>query len=150
MIIRRLKRSKMEIKAETSSNQHIITAKQQKRAAQSFTFFSCLAVILLPFAIPLFIWVAASILMYAAAANHPNPKVCEYIKQSGYRFYSTFALLVVMAFFGFMLGEKIGVLNVLFLVWGISVLLVVPLGLRDMLRASKEDWQDMTMESEYD
>jgi heme/copper-type cytochrome/quinol oxidase subunit 2 len=127
---------------------HIITAKQQMRAAQGFTFFSCLAVLLLPLAIPLFIWVAASIFMYAAAANHPNPKVCEYITQSGYRFYSTFALLVVMAFFGFMIGEKIGVLNVLFLVWGISVLMVVPLGVRDMLRAAKEDWQDMKMEIE--
>lgn len=127
---------------------HIITAKQQMRAAQGFTFFSCLAVLLLPLAIPLFIWIAASIFMYAAAANHPNPKVCEYITQSGYRFYSTFALLVVMAFFGFMIGEKIGILNVLFLVWGISVLLVVPLGVRDMLRASKENWQDMKMEIE--
>jgi heme/copper-type cytochrome/quinol oxidase subunit 2 len=127
---------------------HIITAKQQMRAAQGFTFFSCLAVLLLPLAIPLFIWVAASIFMYAAAANHPNPKVCEYITQSGYRFYSTFALLVVMSFFGFMIGEKIGVLNVLFLVWGISVLMVVPLGVRDMLRAAKEDWQDMKMEIE--
>ena len=114
-----------------SGTHHIITAKQQMRAAQGFTFFSCLAVFLLPLVIPLFIWVAASIFMYAAAANHPNPKVCEYITQSGYRFYS-----------------KIGVLNVLFLVWGISVLLVVPLGIRDMLRASKEDWQDMKMEIE--
>ena len=76
---------------------HIITAKEQMRAAQGFTFFSCLAVLLLPLAIPLFIWVAASIFMYAAAANHPNPKVCEYITQSGYRFYSTFALLVPWA-----------------------------------------------------
>jgi len=137
--------SLMESATETH---HIITAKQQMRAAQGFTFFSCLAVFLLPLVIPLFIWVAASIFMYAAAANHPNPKVGEYITQSGYRFYSTFALLVVMAFFGFMLGEKIGVLNVLFLVWGISLLLVVPLGIRDMLRASKEDWQDIKMEIE--
>ena len=127
---------------------HIITAKQQMRAAQSFTFFSCLAVLFLPLAIPLFVWVAASIFMYAAAVNHPNPRVCVYIQQSGYRFYSTFALLVIMAFFGFMLGEKIGVLNVLFLVWGISILLVVPLGIRDILRASKENWQDMKMEME--
>jgi hypothetical protein len=134
---------------ESESNTHyIITARQQMRSAQGFTFFSCLAVLLLPLVIPLFIWVAASIFMYAAAANHPNHKICVYITKSAYRFYSTFALLVVMAFFGFMLGEKIGVLNVLFLVWGISILLVVPLGIRDMLRASKEDWQDLKMEIE--
>ena len=125
---------------------HLITAKQQMRTAQTFTFFSCLAVLFLPLVIPMFIWIAASIFIYAASFSHPNPKVCEYVRHSGHRFYSTFALLVVMAFFGFMLGEHIGRLNVLFVVWGVCFLLVVPLGVRDMLRASKENWQDMTVE----
>ena len=136
----------------TSDNQavkrHLITAKQQMRTAQTFTFFSCLAVLLLPLVIPMFIWIAASIFIYAASFSHPNPMVCDYVRRSGHRFYSTFALLVVMAFFGFMLSEHIGRLNVLFVVWGICFLLVVPLGVRDMVRASKENWQDMTVEIE--
>jgi hypothetical protein len=125
-----------------------ISAKQQMRSAQSFTFFSCLAVLLLPLVIPMFIWVAASIFMYAAAAHHPNSKVCEYVRQSGYRFYATFALLVIMGFFGFMLAEWIGRLNLILLVWTVTILMVIPLGVRDMYRASKEHWQDMTVEVE--
>ena len=134
----------MNVEAKTV----LITAKQQMRTAQVFTFFSCLSVLLLPLFIPLFIWVAASIFVYAASFSHPNPKVCDYVRRSGHRFYSTFAILVVMAFFGFMLGEHIGRLNVLFLVWAFCFLLVVPVGVLDMWRASKEDWQDMTVEVE--
>jgi len=125
-----------------------ISAKQQMRAAQSFTFFSCLAVLTLPLVIPMFIWVAASIFMYAAAAHHPNSKVCDYVRHSGYRFYATFALLVIMGFFGFMLAEWIGRLNLILAVWAITALIVIPLGVRDMYKASKENWQDMTVEIE--
>lgn len=125
-----------------------ISAKQQMRSAQSFTFFSCLAVLALPLVIPMFIWVAASIFMYAAAAHHPNPKVVDYVRYAGYRFYATFALLVVMGFFGFMLAEWIGRLNLILLVWAITILLVIPLGVRDMWRAAKDDWQDITVEVE--
>ena len=86
----------------TSENKSVlITAKQQMRTAQTFTFFSCLAVLLLPLVIPMFIWIAASIFIYAASFSHPNPKVCDYVRRSGHRFYSTFALSVVMAFFGY-------------------------------------------------
>jgi hypothetical protein len=125
---------------------HFVSAKEQMRTAQAFNFFSCLAILLMPLFIPLFIWVAASIFVYAASFSHPNAIVREYVKTAGYRFYSTFAVLVVMGFFGFLLGEHIGRLNVLLLTWSISFLLVVPLSVRDMIRASKEDWQDMIVE----
>jgi hypothetical protein len=125
-----------------------ISAKQQMRSAQSFTFFSCLAVLALPLVIPMFIWVAASIFMYAAAAHHPNPKVVHYVRQAGYRFYATFALLVVMGFFGFMLAEWMGRFHLILLVWAITMLLVIPLGLRDIWRAAKDDWKDITVEVE--
>ncbi len=125
-----------------------ISAKQQMRSAQSFTFFSCLAVLALPLVIPMFIWVAASIFMYAAAAHHPNPKVVDYVRTSGYRFYATFALLVIMGFFGFMLAEWMGRLNLMILVWVMTILLVIPLGVRDMWRAAKDEWQDITVEVE--
>ena len=125
-----------------------ITAQQQKRSAQHFTLFSSLAVLALPLVIPMFIWVAASIFMYAAAAHHPNPKVCEYVRRSGYRFYATFALLVLMGFFGFMLAEWMGRWNLILTVWAVTILMVVPLGIADIWRAGRENWQDMTVEVE--
>lgn len=125
-----------------------ISALEQRRTAQRFTVFSCLAVLSLPLLIPMFIWVAASIVMYAAAAHHPNPRVAQYVRLAGYRFYATFALLVIMGFFGFILAEWMGRLNVILFVWLIAVLLVVPLGVRDWVRAHKEHWQAITVEVE--
>jgi len=127
---------------------HLCTAKQQMRAAQGFTFFSIIAVLTLPLVIPMIIWVAASIFMYAAAACHPNPKVCDFIKYSGYRFYGVFGILVVvLGFFGPLIAKAIGGWLVLgSIAWGLSVLIVVPLGIRDIWLASKYNWQDMTVE----
>ena len=132
----------------SETQKHLCTAKQQMRAAQGFTFFSILAVLTLPLIIPMIIWVAASIFMYAAAACHPNPKVCDFLKYSGYRFYGVFGILVVvLCFFGPLIAKAIGGWIILgSIAWGLSVLIVVPLGIRDIWLASKYNWQDMTVE----
>ncbi|MDP2248141.1 MAG: hypothetical protein Q8J65_08415 [Nitrosomonadales bacterium] len=123
-----------------------ITAKQQMRAAQSFSFFSSIAV-LIPVLIP--IWIAASIFVYAAAACHPNPKVCDYIKYSGYRFYGLVGALVAVLNFSSHLAKMAGgVYQLVAIIWVLGILIVVPLGVRDVLRARKEPWQDMEIESD--
>ena len=134
--------------SEQASASHICTAKQQMRAAQGFTFFSIIAVLTLPLVIPMIIWVAASIFMYAAAACHPNPKVCDFLKYSGYRFYGVFGILVVvLCFFGPLIAKAIGGWIILgAIAWGLSVLIVVPLGVRDIWLASQYNWQDMRVE----
>lgn len=122
----------------------IVTAKQQMRAAQSFPFFSSIAV-LIPVLIP--IWIAASIFVYAAAACHPNPKVCEYIKYSGYRFYGYVGALVAVLNFSSHLAKMAGgVYQLAAIIWVLGILVVVPLGVRDVLRARNEPWQDAEIE----
>lgn len=134
--------------SDQASSPGICTAKQQMRAAQGFTFFSILAVLTMPLIIPMIIWVAASIFMYAAAACHPNPKVCDFLKYSGYRFYGVFGILVVvLCFFGPLIAKAIGGWIILgAIAWGLSVLIVVPLGIRDIWLASQFNWQDMIVE----
>ena len=123
-----------------------ITAKQQLRAARSFNFFSCIA-ILLPVLIP--IWIAASIFAYAAVAHHPNQKVRGYLVPAGYRFYGLLGGLVVTLNFSSQLAKWVGGgLYLAIIIWIIAILIVVPLGVRDMLRAGKESWQDMVMNGE--
>jgi hypothetical protein len=136
--------------SDQASGPHICSAKQQMRAAQGFTFFSIIAVLTLPLIIPMIIWVAASIFMYAAAACHPNPKVCDFLKYSGYRFYGVFGILVVvLCFFGPLIAKAIGGWIILgSIAWGLSVLIVVPLGIRDIWLASKYNWQDMIVEQD--
>jgi len=127
----------------------IITPHQQMRAAQSFTFFCCIAVLLMPLVIPMLLWIAASIFVYAAAACHPNPKICDFIKYSGYRFYGVVGTIVVVLNFSAQLSKMAGGwLYLSLIIWVISILIVVPLGIRDIRRAKQEPWQTMTVEVE--
>lgn len=127
----------------------VITAKQQMRAAQTFTFFSIIAVLLMPAIIPMLLWIAASIFVYAAAAHHPNPRVCDFLKYSGYRFYGVVGALVVILNFSPQMAKAMGGwLPLLLVIWGACVLVVVPLGIRDLIRAKNEPWQDIEISSD--
>lgn len=127
----------------------LITAKQQMRAAQSFAFFSSLSVILLPAIIPMLLWIAASIFAYCAVACHPNKRVQSYLTIAGYRFYGLVGALVVVLNFSPQMAKAVGSwLNLGIIIWIISILVVVPFGIRDILRAKKEPWQDMQVETE--
>lgn len=127
----------------------IITAKQQERAAQSFAFFSSLSVLLLPAIIPMLLWIAASIFVYAAVAHHPNHKVREYLKFAGYRFYGLLGALVVALNFSPQMAKWVGGWPQLaIIIWILSILVVIPFAVRDILRARQEPWEDMLVESE--
>lgn len=127
----------------------LITARQQMRSAQSFAFFSSLAVILMPAIIPMLLWIAASIFAYCAVACHPNPRVQGYLTKAGHRFYGLVGSLVVLLNFSSQMSKAAGGwFNFWLIVWIVSILVVVPLGIRDILRAKKEPWQDMQVEME--
>lgn len=136
-----------------------ISAAHQKRDAQIFNILSCIAIGLMPLVIPTLLWVAASIFVHASIAHHPNLRVREFLYPGGYRFYGMVgALVVVLNFSGIMSGWVPGVVHLGPLklpmfwvwVWVVSLLVVVPLGLRDIVRARKENWQDMTVEVEHE
>ena len=127
----------------------VITPKQQMRAAQMFTFFSIIAVLLLPAVFPMFLWIAASIFVYAAAAHHPNQRVCDYVRYSGYRFYGLVGALVAALNFSPQLAKMAGGWPQLIgAIWFLAILVVVPLGIRDLLRCKHENWQEMKVEVE--
>lgn len=126
-----------------------ITAAEQKRAAKLFTQLSCLSILLLPLVIPTLLWIAASIFVYASIAHHPNPRVVDFLRPAGHRFYGmTGALVVVLNFSPQMSKWAGGWLHLALIIWAISVLVVVVPGVRDILRSNKENWQDMTIEVE--
>ena len=95
--------------------------------------------------------------VHASAAHHPNQRVREYIYPGGYRFYGVVGSLVVLLNFSPQMSKWVpGVLNFgplhlpMFwpLVWVLSMLVIIPLGVRDILRANRDNWQDMTVEVE--
>jgi hypothetical protein len=95
------------------------------------------------------VWIAASIFVYASVAHHPDMRVREFQRQAGYRFYGLVgSLVVVLNFSSEMKAWLGGGMNLLLTVWAVSLLLVVPLGIWDLIRISRENWQDMTVEVE--
>lgn len=119
----------------------IISAASQRFSARIFNFASMIAVAL---PVLVMIWIAASIFVYASVAHHPNPRVVYYNRIAGYRFYGVTGALVVFGqpVYGMFQHWWQGLLAV----WLVAVLAVIPLGLRDLLRVRRENWQDMTME----
>ena len=124
----------------------IVSAGQCKFSARVFNI-GCIIAALLPVLAP--IWIAGSIFTYAAVAHHPDSRVGEYTRWAGYRFYGVAGSFVVLLNFSGQLKAWLGGnTNMWLTVWAIGVLVVVPLGLRDIYRAGKDDWQDLTVEVE--
>lgn len=135
-----------------------ITAAEQRRAAKIFTQLSMLATVLMPLIIPMLFWIAASIFVHASIAHHPNQRVRDYLYPAGYRFYGVLGTWVVVpnlreVISKFITGEiDVGLVQIpmfYFWLWIVSVVVIVPFGIRDILRANKENWQDMTVEVEH-
>jgi len=122
----------------------LVTAANCRRSAQIFIIGSMISVLVPPL---IMVWVAASIFAYAAVAHHPDLRVREYQRWAGYRFYGLVgSLIVVLNFSGDMKIWVGGTTNLLYAVWALSLLVVVPLGIRDLIRISRENWQDMSVE----
>jgi hypothetical protein len=122
----------------------LVSAAQCRRSAQIFIIGSMISVLVPPL---LMVWIAASIFAYASVAHHPDMRVREYQRWAGYRFYGLVGtLIVVLNFSGEMKAWLGGGMNLVFTVWALSLLVVVPLGIRDLIRIHRENWQDMKVE----
>ncbi len=120
----------------------VITAKSSLFAARLFNIASIVATVFVPLWM---IWIAGSIFVYAAIAHHPNPRTVYYNRWAGYRFYGASGAAVVA---GQPLYGLFDNWRGLALVWILMILIVVPLGLRDIVRAGREDWQDTVLEGD--
>ena len=117
-----------------------ITAANSRLSAQLFTLASLVATAIPPL---LMIWVAASIFVYASIAHHPNPKVVNYNRIAGYRFYGVAGAMVI---FGQPIYSLFGGWHGLLVVWAILAIIILPWGIWDVMKARNDDWQDMVIE----
>lgn len=126
------------------TTEKLVCASHCRRSAQIFIIGSIISVLIPPL---IMVWIAASIFIYASAAHHPDMRVGEYQRWAGYRFYGLVGtLVVVLNFSGAMKAWVGGGVHLLLTVWAVSLLVVVPFGIRDLIRINRENWQDMRVE----
>ena len=117
-----------------------IPAAQSLFAARIFSIGSIISTLIAPL---LMIWLAASIFIYSSVAYHPNPRTVYYNRIAGYRFYGVAGAMVI---FGQPINSFFHGWHGLLIIWLIMVAVVVPWGLWDIIRAGRENWQDITIE----
>jgi hypothetical protein len=125
----------------------VLSASSQKKSAKIFNLLSVIAIILMPIFPLLLIWIAASIVVYSANIYHPNPLVRRYTKYAGYRFYGfTGASLASMLFSGVLMKIAGDALTLMASIWGLGILIVVPMGIWSLYKADRERWKEMLIE----
>ena len=119
----------------------IVTAQESKKSARVF-FYGNIAAVLIPF--PLFIfWFGASMFIYAMYRHHPNNRVGYYTQTGAYQYYAVAGMLVpVLTFASGDFFIKYG-----WMLWLASVLVIIPLAIREIMRINKEEWQDTTFDA---
>jgi hypothetical protein len=110
-------------------------------SAQVFNFATILAV-LIPLPL-LMIWIGASMFVYAANAHHPDERVAQYTRRSGYRFYGATGAMVI---FGQPILSWLGGFKGTMAVWGILAVLLIPAAVWEIFKARREAWCDLVVE----
>lgn len=106
--------------------------------------------VLLP--LPLMIlWFFGSMVAYTFVAHHPDPRVREYTRIAGYRFYGYAGTLPVVLIFSSQFHEWTGsALTTWLWVWALGLVVLIPWGIHDLIKARGEDWQDIVVEVKTD
>lgn len=119
-----------------SATTHVVTGRRARTAATLFNYGNIVS-ILLPVPIGI-LWVGVSMLVYAMNRHHPNEKVGHYTQQAAYRFYGITGFFVAAA--TFIPGK--GLMYYL-IAWGAAAAIIIPWSILDIIRISRDDWQDM-------
>ncbi len=118
---------------------NIITAKQSRFAAKVFNI-GTIASVLVPF--PLFIfWFGASMFVYAMYRHHPNPRVGFYTQRAAYIYYTLAGLLVPVLTF----APKEFFTDYWWILWAAAIIGVVPIAMMQIVKAHKEDWDEVSI-----
>ena len=135
---RKLKKMSNPLISETSRGK--VSGRGARFASELFNYGNIITVLFPPLGL---LWMAISMVVYAMNRHHPNPKVGHYTQLAAYRIYGVVGLLVAVAVF----IPKNG-LNYYLAAWAISILVVLPLSIRDLIRIRRDDWQDIEIPSE--
>ena len=87
--------------------------------------------------VPPILWFGLSIMIYIISRHHPNSLVGHYTQQAAYRYYGMIGVVIpIGTFFGTDWEMWI-------LMGGIVAVVIAPWTIWELIKAQKEDWQDI-------
>jgi hypothetical protein len=117
----------------------VIKAASSRFAAMQMDIGNIVSMLLPPLPV---LWFGLSILVYAMHRHHPDPKVGEYTRWAGYRFYAVMGLIIPVGTF-FPGDAKVAWL----VAWILGILVIVPWSAWSILRARRDHWEDIVLPS---
>jgi len=78
---------------------------------------------------------------YAMYRHHPNPRVGWYTQQAAYIFYTLAGLLLPLL----ALTPKDTLMEYWWVIWGVTVFVVVPLAIYQIMKVHSEEWTDVIL-----
>lgn len=139
--------------AHHSNEPIVLSPKSCLQSARRFNLYSMISAVVFPLVIPMMFWIAGSIFVYASIAHHPDERVVHYNRHAGYRFYGAVGLALFLGYVFLGLPVKDWIphwekIYGVFVLWAVVLLMIIPLGIREHIRAGKEAWQEMTITPE--
>lgn len=119
------------------SGPRVIKASSSRFAAMQMDIGNIVSMLLPPLPV---LWFGASMLVYALHRHHPDPKVGEYTRWAGYRFYAVMGLIIPVGTF-FPGDAKVAWLSA----WILGILIIVPWSAWSILRARRDHWEDIVL-----
>lgn len=129
-----------EYDLQAAAGGRILKASSSRLAAVQMDIGNIVSMLLPP--LPL-LWFGASILVYALHRHHPDPRVGEYTRWAGYRFYAVMGLIIPVGTF-FPGDARLAWL----IAWLVGILAIVPWSAWSIRRAWREDWRDIVLPAE--
>lgn len=115
----------------------VLNAASSRFAAMQMDIGNIVSMLLPPLPV---LWFGLSILVYAMHRHHPDPKVGEYTRWAGYRFYAVMGLIIPVGTF-FPGDAKVAWL----VAWILGILVIVPWSAWSILRARRDRWEDIVL-----
>jgi len=127
----------MSFSPSDGSSRRVIPAASSRFAAMQMDIGNIVSMLLPPLPV---LWFGFSILVYAMNRHHPDPKVGEYTRWAGYRFYAVMGLIIPVG--TFFPGKGIFPWLV---AWAIGILVIVPWSVWSILRVRRDHWEDIVL-----
>ena len=149
---------------EATTQTRIVSGASARRAASIFHYGNLAAALIPGFAI---LWFGMSMLVFAVNSHHPDPRVLAFNRRAARNYYPVMAvvLLVIAAGFGGLaealelpqLLEAVGLdflgrlgldpdfASLLFAMWFVLFIVLVPLSIRALIDIHRTDWHDVVV-----